>query len=112
MPTHAFDPTSSNPIQTLLRRCATRIAPLVAAAFLAAPMAGALEGIDLTGGAEPAAEGDCPRLVQIKYPFLSCPGGQIGQSGEDDSWEGTRHIPGQSEWTEGDGYWGPSLNVE
>lgn len=82
------------------------------AASLAASAASASEGIDLSTPAEPVAEGECPRLVQIKYPFLSCANGQIGQSDEDETWESARRIPEGSAFVEGDGYWGPDLNSE
>jgi len=71
----------------------------------------ALDGIDLNGPAEVAAEGSCSQLVQIKYPFLACAGGEIGLSDADATWENSRHIPIGTDWTEGDGYWGPDLNV-
>ena len=70
----------------------------------------ALDSIDLSVPAEPTAEGECSRLVQIKYPFLSCVNGEIGQSDDNDTWDNTRHLPMQSDWNEGDGYWGPTLN--
>ena len=59
---------------------------------------------------EPAAEGECPRLIQIKYPFLSCADGQIGQSDENETWENSRQLPQQGSWNEGDGAWGPDQN--
>jgi hypothetical protein len=77
------------------------------AVSLAASSASAADGIDLSVPAEPAAEGECPRLIQIKYPFLSCANGQIGQSAEDETWDNSRRIPRGSIFVELDGYWGP-----
>lgn len=84
---------------------------LFTAAFvLVATGAFALEGIELSEPLEPAAEGECPRLVQIKYPFLSCANGQIGQSEANETWENSRQLPQQGAWNEGDGAWGPDQN--
>ena len=74
--------------------------------------ASALDGIDLNEPLEPTAAGECPRLIQIKYPFLSCQEGQIGMAEGNDSWEDSRRIPLQSHFIEGDGYWGPDLNSD
>ena len=90
----------------------TRLAGLIAAAAMLASPALALDGIDLSSPAEPTAPGECPRLVQIKYPFLSCPNGQIGQSDADENWDNSRRLPMQSDWNEGDAYWGPSPNAD
>jgi hypothetical protein len=82
--------------------------------FLLAGVAGsasALEGIDLSSPAVEAAEGECPRLIQIKYPFLSCTSGQIGLADADENWDNSRRIPIQSDWIEGDTVWGPDLNM-
>lgn len=70
----------------------------------------ALDGIDLSHSGELAQGEGCSRLVQIKYPFLSCSDGEIGLSEMDDTWENTRRMPIMSDWMEGDGYWGPALN--
>ena len=78
--------------------------------FALAGAATALDGIDLSEPLEPVAEGECPRLTQIKYPFLSCATGQIGQSDSDETWENSRRMPMQGKWNEGNGYWGPTLN--
>ena len=83
---------------------------LVAALAPLATSASALEGIDLNGPLEPVGEGECPRLVQIKYPFLSCVNGQIGQSDANETWENSRQLPQQGAWNEGDGAWGPDQN--
>lgn len=72
--------------------------------------AAALDGIDLSAAQAETAEGECPKLVQIKYPFLSCANGQIGQTDADDTWENSRQIPMLGTWTESDGAYGPSLN--
>ena len=74
--------------------------------------ASALEGIDLSAPQEPAGEGECPRLVQIKYPFLSCVNGQIGQSDADETWENSRQLPQQGSWNEGDAAFGPDQNQD
>lgn len=83
----------------------------VAVAMLAT-QASALEGIDLSGPQEPAGEGECPRLIQIKYPFLSCVNGQVGQSDVDETWENSRQLPQQGSWNEGDGAFGPDQNQD
>lgn len=70
----------------------------------------ALDGIDLSKPAEAPAPGECPRLIQIKYPFLSCENGVIGLADGDSTWENTRQIPTQSDFIEGNGYWGDELN--
>jgi hypothetical protein len=63
--------------------------------------------------AELAGEGSrCPRLIQIKYPFLDCTKGQIGSSSGDETWDNSRHLPIQPSFLEGDGYFGPSLNED
>lgn len=86
---------------------------LVVALFVslfAATAASALDGINLSEPAEPTAEGECPRLVQIKYPFLSCANAEIGQSDENEIWFNSRRIPVGSGFVEGDGYYGEDLN--
>ena len=70
----------------------------------------ALDGINLSEPAEEVAAGECPRLIQIKYPFISCSDGQIGMAEGDDSWENSRQIPLQRDWVEGTGWWGPDQN--
>lgn len=82
------------------------------AVALLATHASALEGIDLSSPSEPAGEGECPRLVQIKYPFLSCVNGQIGQSDANETWENSRQLPQQGRWNEGDGAFGPDQNQD
>jgi hypothetical protein len=73
--------------------------------------ASALDGIDLSSPAEPTADGECPRLIQIKYPFLSCADGQIGQSDANETWDNSRQIPMMSDWTEGDSVFGPDFSL-
>ncbi len=81
---------------------------LVAATFVfAASPAFALDGIDLSSEPAPVAEGECPLLVQIKYPFLSCADGQIGLSGADETWETERQMIRQGDFTESDAGWRP-----
>jgi hypothetical protein len=70
----------------------------------------ALDGIDLSEPSEEVADGDCSRLVQIKYPFLSCSDGEIGMAEADEVWEDHRQIPLMRPFVEGDGFWGPDLN--
>ena len=87
---------------------------LIGSLFLLAGMAGsasALEGIDLSSPAVEAAEGECPRLIQIKYPFLSCTNGEMGLADGDENWDNSRRIPMLSGWTEGDAAFGPDLNM-
>ncbi|MFK7898964.1 MAG: hypothetical protein AB8G23_24255 [Myxococcota bacterium] len=83
---------------------------LLGASALLATSASALPGIDLSSPAEPVGEGACSRLVQIKYPFLSCANGEIGQSSQNETWANSRHLPLQSDWIEGISNWGPTLN--
>ena len=91
---------------------------LLASCFLAAPVF-ALDGIDLSKSSEvmdeaeteAPAEGACSRLVEIKYPFLSCTNGEIGQADADELWENSRRIPMGSAFVEGNGYWGEDLNT-
>lgn len=70
----------------------------------------ALDGIDLSKPSEEIVEEGCSRLVQIKYPFLSCGNGEMGPTDSDETWENIRQIPLMSSWVESDGFWGPSLN--
>jgi len=92
-----------------------------------APSALALDGIDLskpatdpaTGEAAPAEDG-CAPLYKIRYPFLCADPADEGarplvQSRPvrtDPAWEAARQIPRMSDWTEGDGAWGPDLNQD
>ena len=85
---------------------------LVGLLFFSSGAAMALDGIDLSVPAEEVGEGECSRLVQIKYPFLSCTNGEIGLADGDASWENSRQIPVQGSWLEGDAYWGPSYNAD
>ena len=71
----------------------------------------ALDEIDLSHPEEMTQNEGCSRLVQIKYPFLSCSNGEIGLSEMGDSWENSRRMPIMSDWMESDGYWGPALNT-
>ena len=83
---------------------------LVGLLVISSGAAMALDGIDLSKPSEENDEGGCSQLVRIKYPFLGCSDGEIGLADEDDSWENSRQIPLMRAFTEGDGYWGPSLN--
>lgn len=68
-----------------------------------------IEGAEIEAGGEAIGDG-CTRLFRIKYPFLSCVEGRIGSRIVGATWENSRRIPIQSEWVEGDGAWGPTLN--
>ncbi len=70
--------------------------------FLAGAAAAELEGIDLSSPAAPVAAGDCPRLIQIKYPFLNCANGEIGQDAADENWDNSRRMDTMSDWIEDD----------
>ena len=70
----------------------------------------ALDEIDLSNPPEDAQDEACPRLFQIKYPFLVCGESKGGSPTEEPNWENTRRIPYGFDFTEGDGYWGPNLN--
>ena len=91
--------------------------------LLGAGVAPALDGIDLgRGGAGVGLEGleeegkaageGCSRLFRIKYPFLSCVEDRIGSKAVRATWENSRRMPIQSEWSEGDGAWGPERNQD
>jgi len=71
-----------------------------------------VNAIDLSQPAEATAPGECPRLIQIKYPFISCKNNVIGLADGDATWENSRQIPIGSEFVEGNGYWGDDLNQE
>ena len=105
---HAAVVCPSRPRRALDAVLATLFSLCLGSVF--ATSATALDSIDLSVEAEPTAEGECPRLVQIKYPFLSCANGQIGQATADDTWENSRQIPRGSRFIEGNGFWGDSLN--
>ncbi len=80
----------------------------------------ALDGIDLSDAATaPPAAGECPALVKIKYPFLTCGGDAASHTLLQarplklaPSWASARQSPRMSDWTESDGYWGPDLNQD
>ena len=93
-------------------RLALGAASIIAIASGLAGAAAALDGIDLSAPMEAPAEGECPQLIQIKYPFLSCAGGVIGLSDGDATWENSRQLPIQSDFNEGNGYWGDDLNQD
>lgn len=96
-------------LDTRTRALRVFVVALFVSLFLATT-ASALDGINLSEPSEPTAEGECPRLVQIKYPFLSCANGEIGQSDENEIWFNSRRIPVGSGFVEGDGYYGEDLN--
>lgn len=91
-------------------RLAATLGAIALLTGLTAGHASALEGIDLSSPAEATAAGACPQLIQIKYPLRSCVDGQLGQTDANETWDNTRHMPMQSHWIEGDGYFGPELN--
>ena len=83
------------------------------ASFAVPSPAAAIEGIDLSSPPEQSTiGGECSRLVRIKYPFIRCSGGEIGQSGVDENWGNTRQIPIGSDFVEGNGYFGDELNSD
>lgn len=106
----------------LLRHAAAvpfALSALIATTLLAAASASALDGIDLSEAPAAPAPGECPALIKIKYPFLSCAGGaesptlvQAKPLAPNPSWESARQIPRMSDWTEGDGTWGPDQNQD
>lgn len=102
---------------------------VLAAALLTLTFSGsaaALDGINLSRpatdpGAAEAAD-DCPPLTRIRHPFL-CDAEGAGAEGArsllqarptnpNPTWERTRQIPRMSDWTEGEGTWGPDLNQD
>jgi hypothetical protein len=97
-----------------------RNAAAVALTLLFAHSALALDGIDLSEPAtEPPAAGECPPLIKIKYPFLTCGGDDASHTLLQarplqlaPSWASARQSPLMSDWTESDGYWGPDLNQD
>jgi hypothetical protein len=108
----------------MLRNAAAAV-PALLIAFstltLFASAASALDGIDLRDGIPTVAEGECPLLTQIRYPFLCSGEGaangahalvQVRPLDPNPSWESARQIPRMSDWTEGDGAWGPDLNQD
>ncbi|MBK7949355.1 MAG: hypothetical protein IPK00_11580 [Deltaproteobacteria bacterium] len=79
----------------------------------------ALDGIDLSEPVAAPAAGECPQLVRIKYPFLTCAGGdgsrellQARPTNPNPTWAATRQIPQMSDWTESDGAFGPDQNQD
>lgn len=95
-----------------------RNAAAVVLTLLLSTSALALDGIDLADPATAPAAGECPALVKIKYPFLTCGGDaahtllQARPLKIAPSWDNARQIPRMSDWTEGDGYFGPDLNQD
>ncbi len=108
----------------MLRNAAAAVPALLTAfttLILLASAASALDGIDLRDPIPTAAPGECPLLTQIRYPFMcsgeaASPGGhalvQVRPLNPDPSWESARQIPRMSDWTEGNGTWGPDLNQD
>ena len=78
--------------------------------FLFSGTALALDDFDLSNPPDAVEDEACPRLYQIKYPFLACGESEVGSPDEEPTWENTRRIPYGFDFTEGDGYWGPDLN--
>lgn len=91
----------------------------ILATTLISSAASALDGIDLRDPIPTTAPGECPLLTKIRYPFL-CSGAATGEHAlvhvrplnPDPSWESTRQIPRMSDWTEGNGTWGPDRNQD
>lgn len=109
----------------MMHRNAAAAVPALLIAFstltLLASAASALDGIDLRDPIETAAPGECPLLTKIRYPFL-CSGEGAANEGRalvqvrpldpNPSWESARQIPRMSDWTEGNGAWGPDQNQD
>jgi hypothetical protein len=92
---------------------------IVAVDLFTASSARAGNGIELGEASAPPAEGECPALIKLKYPSMKCTNApasrellQVKPKPLAPSWESARQIPRMSDWTEGDGYWGPDLNQE
>lgn len=100
----------SETLPRMLRRSIAMGALAFGLLALSGCAATALEGLDLSSAAAETVPGECSALIKIKYPFLSCVNGQIGQSAANETWESARHMPVQGRWIEGDGYWGETLN--
>lgn len=103
----------------MLRNAAAALLTLSCSFFALAPAALALDAIDLSEPQAAPAAGECPLLVRIKYPFLSCgsptEGRELLQARPvrvEPSWSNARQIPLMSDWTESDGAWGPDLNQD
>lgn len=67
-----------------------------------------------SGAVIAADEGGDSQAVQDEAPAPEPPAndGETEATVENATWENSRQIPLQSRWTEGDGYWGPSLNQD
>ena len=93
-----------------------RNAAAVVLTLLFANTALALDGIELSNPPQAVGEGECPLLVQIKYPFMTCAGADASKvvnappTDTNRVWNEVRQIPLMSIWTESDGYWGPDLH--
>jgi hypothetical protein len=91
---------------------------IAAMVLLAAPGALALDGIDISdSGPETLTDatetdaGTCPRLTQIKYPFIDCEQDDLGNVVLKDygspGWSLEGRVPKGFPFTDGEGYWGP-----
>lgn len=103
----------------MLRNAAAALIVLSTCSLSLAPSALALDAIDLAEAPAAPAAGECPLLVRIKYPFLTCGGAaggadllQVKPLAPNASWASARQIPRMSDWTESDGAWGPDLNQD
>ncbi len=83
---------------------------IVAVGLFLTGSAMALDSIDLSEPAEAVGAGECPKLTQIKYPFLSCSDAVTESKDNAPTWANTRQIPIQTEFVEGRGYFGDELN--
>jgi hypothetical protein len=61
---------------------------------------------DAEGGDSQSVESEDPA------PEAQADDSETQPSFENATWENSRQIPLESRWTEGDGYWGPSLNQD
>jgi len=96
--------------ELLMKLNAAAVLVLSLVVFLFSGVASALDGLDLSNPPEDAQDEACPRLFQIKYPFLVCGDSKAPSPAEQPNWQNTRRIPYGFDFTEGDGYWGPNLN--
>jgi hypothetical protein len=83
---------------------------LAPAAGLLARPASALDTLSLP--VEETAAGECPRLTQIKYPWIACDttasGAKILRTPRgDQTYQSERRMPSWSDFVDGLGYFGP-----
>ncbi len=80
--------------------------PSTLALTLAAPVALAVEGIEVPGGVEEAPVSECPQLTRLKYPFLSCVTDEAGRIVLAQRGTGfAAMVKNQAEFVTGEGHW-------